>query len=62
MRNAPECDSCLFYAVCNKKRHCVCAEYYNPDDDNDLLDEYIESERIIFRSIWNQYMEETYDE
>lgn len=61
MRNAPECDRCLFYAVCKQNRHCVCAEYYNPEEEDTLIDEYIESERMIFRSLWNRYMEESYE-
>ena len=49
------CDGCLWEGVCDGVLPC---SDYDPADDGNYIDEYIETRRIEFDQDWQQYIEE----
>lgn len=50
---------CLYEEVCTPA--CQCG-YYFPEDDDETIAEYIESERAAFHSDWIEYTTYVYDD
>ena len=56
-----DCTKCLFYDVCSRRRGC---EHYAPcteEEEQEMLDAFIESEREEYRSQWRAYLPEEFE-
>lgn len=53
-----QCNNCYYYQAC--KGGGLCDDYYPVDEEaeDEMIDEQIESDRILYRQEWQSYMSE----
>jgi len=59
--NKLNCVDCVFYGRCTPQSLRECREYHlQYEDDDMMLDEYIEERRLEFRKEWFAYIASNY--
>lgn len=60
--NKQRCYDCLFADSCSYRNRLECCEYYcSTEDDEEVLDTYIEARRREFHAEWFAYTREDYE-
>ena len=60
--NKQRCYDCLFADSCSFRNRLECCEYYcSTEDDEEVLDTYIEARRREFYREWFAYTREDYE-